>query len=82
MKDSPSTDLANPSGWTMVPREDKDEPLRLPSPVNERYRDPSRYDPSAELLAAVNVALLLGQPLLVTGEPGCGKTSVAAWLAW
>jgi MoxR-like ATPase len=30
-----------------------------------------------ELATAVNVALALDQPLLVTGEPGCGKTTLA-----
>ena len=31
---------------------------------------------------AVNVALLLGQPLLLTGEPGTGKTQLAYRVAW
>ena len=31
---------------------------------------------------ACNVALLLGQPLLLTGEPGTGKTQFAYNLAW
>ncbi len=35
------------------------------------------YIPSPELIAAVNVALSLGQPLLVTGLPGTGKTRLA-----
>jgi MoxR-like ATPase len=30
---------------------------------------------------AVNVALSLGRPLLLTGDPGSGKTSAAAWIA-
>src|SRR5690242_14244526 len=51
-------------------------------PVSELYRDPSGYDPGQDLQSAVEVSLLLGLPLLLTGEPGCGKTSVAHWLAW
>lgn len=39
------------------------------------------YRVGDELAAAVNVALALGQPLLVTGEPGCGKTSLAYGVA-
>lgn len=35
------------------------------------------YVMGEELAAAVNVALALDQPLLVTGEPGCGKTTLA-----
>jgi MoxR-like ATPase len=52
------------------------------APVNRLYRDPAGYDPDPDLQAACRVALLLGMPLLLTGEPGCGKTSVAYWLAW
>ncbi|MBL7795559.1 MAG: MoxR family ATPase [Saprospiraceae bacterium] len=43
--------------------------------------DPAAYKPSRELAAAVNVALALGQPLLLTGEPGTGKTGLAHYLA-
>lgn len=35
------------------------------------------YRASPGLLAAVNVALTLERPLLLTGEPGCGKTDFA-----
>ncbi len=35
------------------------------------------YDPSGELVEAVNVALACDMPLLLTGEPGCGKTDLA-----
>lgn len=35
------------------------------------------YLADAELVEAVNVAICVGQPLLVTGEPGCGKTRLA-----
>ncbi len=32
---------------------------------------------SPDLCTTINVAIALDQPLLVTGEPGCGKTSLA-----
>ncbi|HEY0406669.1 MAG TPA: MoxR family ATPase [Pyrinomonadaceae bacterium] len=39
--------------------------------------DPAGYLADRGLRDAVNVALTLGQPLLVTGEPGTGKTQLA-----
>ena len=44
--------------------------------------DPSGYIAEDGLRDAVNVALVLGQPLLVTGEPGTGKTELAASIAY
>jgi MoxR-like ATPase len=49
---------------------------------NPRLNDPALYDPQPELIAAVNVAITLGLPLLLTGEPGTGKTELAKHLAW
>jgi MoxR-like ATPase len=68
--------------WTQVPREDRTAAVRLPTPFTDRYNDAEKFDPGVDLTAAVNVALMLGQPLLLTGAPGCGKTSVGGWLAW
>ena len=34
------------------------------------------------LKAAIYLALKLGKPLLITGEPGTGKTQLAYWAAW
>jgi MoxR-like ATPase len=34
-----------------------------------------------ELRAAANAALILGKPLLLTGEAGIGKSQFASWLA-
>jgi MoxR-like ATPase len=45
-------------------------------------RDPRGYVPHPELVEAVNVALALGMPLLVTGEPGTGKTDLAGSVAF
>lgn len=44
--------------------------------------DPAGYVPDQGLVDAVNVALLLGQPLLLTGEPGTGKTQLGYHVAW
>jgi MoxR-like ATPase len=43
---------------------------------------PADYLAEPGLRDAVNVALTLGQPLLLTGEPGTGKTQLAGSLAY
>lgn len=53
-----------------------------PRPAANRFNAPEHYKPAPELWAAVQTALHLGLPLLVTGEPGCGKTDLAAHIAW
>jgi MoxR-like ATPase len=39
------------------------------------------YLPGKGLKEAVEIAITLGKPLLITGEPGTGKTKLANWLA-
>jgi len=56
--------------------------LLLPSANLRTPADPAGYIPDEGLAAAVNVSLRLRQPLLVTGEPGTGKTQLAANVAW
>jgi len=56
-------------------------PLRLHPPLVQRHRMASTYRPALGLREAANVAMLLGSPLLLTGDPGVGKTQAAYWLA-
>lgn len=50
-------------------------------PSADRNNNPANYRPSEGLVNAVNVAIALNQPLLVTGEPGTGKTDLAFHIA-
>lgn len=50
-------------------------PVQLVPPFDDYYK------PSKALLAAVNTALFLQRPLLLSGEPGTGKTECANFVA-
>lgn len=59
----------------------------LPEPVRSeqaplKWRETWLYQPDPELVRVLEVAIALRQPLLLTGDPGCGKTSAAYWAAW
>lgn len=65
----------------------RDEPIadghtQLPPSRRAEQTAPEGYIPDDGLRDAVNVALLLNQPLLLTGEPGTGKTQLAFSVAW
>lgn len=56
--------------------------IELPREYFPSYRfDPASYVLTEELARAVQVAIALGQPLLITGEPGTGKTRLAEKIA-
>ena len=57
------------------------EPKPLPKSTRRKRDDPAGNRPDPGLIDAANVALILGRPLLLTGDPGVGKTSFAASLA-
>ena len=52
------------------------------APAMANDAEAAAYIPHRDLVSAINVALLLGKPLLVTGDPGTGKTRLAASIAW
>ncbi len=59
-------------------------PLTLASPYFGQPSPegrPQEYRPDRHLLSAARLAYSLRRPLLLTGEPGCGKTDFAWVLA-
>lgn len=56
-------------------------PAKIDSIDRARFFGPDAYDAEPGLADAVNTALLLAQPLLVSGEPGTGKTQLAEKMA-
>lgn len=57
------------------------ESIHLPYIDPNEQTNPEGYRAGRGLVAAVNAALRLGMPLLLTGEPGTGKTQLAYNLA-
>jgi MoxR-like ATPase len=68
--------------YTGDPANRATKPIDVPASRRAQQVAPAGYRPDKGLTNAVNVALLLGQPLLVTGEPGTGKTQLAHSVAW
>jgi MoxR-like ATPase len=56
-------------------------PACLPRAARRTW-DAEGYLPDPGLADAIRVALVLRKPLLLTGEPGTGKTECADYLAW
>jgi len=66
-------------GLTLQTRNGSSAPLFAD---NCNIQDPHGYLADEGLAASVNVALALGQPLLITGEPGTGKTQLGHSIAY
>jgi MoxR-like ATPase len=58
------------------------EARKLPKAVTDFRASAPYFQLDAGLEIAINMALAVGAPLLLTGEPGTGKTQVAFFLGW
>lgn len=58
------------------------DPPTPPAHPSPRWKEVHLFQPPSDLVEALEVAIHLEQPLLLTGEPGVGKTSTAYWAAW
>ena len=56
--------------------------IELPIVDPDQMKLPQGYRAGSGLVSAIDVALRLGMPLLLTGEPGTGKSRLADSLAW
>ncbi|HVT16883.1 MAG TPA: MoxR family ATPase [Thermoanaerobaculia bacterium] len=77
MSESSPFDLYAAAGTTLAARK-----LGPPFFAMVGDEDPASYLADDGLCDAINVALALGQPLLLTGDPGTGKTRLAGSIAY
>ncbi len=54
----------------------------VPTNLSHHREAAKFFQPDPLLVVAVNSALAVGAPLLITGEPGTGKTQIAHWVAY
>jgi MoxR-like ATPase len=74
-------DLPEPPPWRFAGRS---QPLKLPTGKTLDPKEETRaapFLPTKEMVVAVNAALYLRRPLLITGKPGTGKSTLIAKVA-
>lgn len=72
-------------GWRLDPvpsSADRDRHRRIDPALTPSAFDHESYLATEQIVEALNTALALGKPLLVSGAPGAGKTRLAYWAAW
>ncbi|MBL8398184.1 MAG: AAA family ATPase [Candidatus Accumulibacter sp.] len=72
---------ADPGAHDPAARKELLQQRRPPRLLGDHRTAALRYRPSDELLLALNMALHTGSPLLLTGEPGTGKTQAADFVS-
>lgn len=77
----PPFELLNPADRNPARRQQLAE-RNWPETLGSHRQAARHYQPDPDLVDTINVALAVGAPLLLTGEPGTGKTQVAHYLAW
>ncbi len=55
---------------------------QIPETLQDFHKSAPFFELDSRLETAINTALAVGAPLLLTGEPGTGKTQVAWFLGW
>lgn len=66
----------------MIEDTDHRIPLKTRANIQKKRIEAEPYLPDPILVTNVNLAIALGRPLLLQGEPGCGKTRLAYAVAY
>ena len=77
--------LLDPNALSVEERRERSRMLaarKPPASLRSHRSGAPFFQPSPELITAINIALTVQAPLLLTGEPGTGKTQVAHYLSW
>src|SRR5262245_51741886 len=72
----------NPDAHDRTAARQRLEARTLPTALHNLEESAKYFQLDRGLETAINMALAVGTPLLLTGEPGTGKTQVAWYLGW
>ncbi|XVU29889.1 AAA family ATPase [Actinoplanes sp. CA-054009] len=75
-------ELPPPPPWRVFDSDPGPEPEFVPETRGREQRAGQGYRPDADIVEKVNAALYLRRPLLITGAPGTGKSTLASAIAY